>query len=578
MVNMLREYLISTLRLLPALREELRARTDWDEWEVSVCAALDALRREVGSSATRAVSTSFVLDQCRDFERRQRCMLPATSLYQAPKNGFLQLLVKQCGTYLDTHGGSEQQVDAILSDDMESALRDAITYSGYTDEYELVPCIELPSKDADDDTLRRLFFLRGRFPLRMFYAHSATIREYMYARAEYAKTSSKTKIEAFVRWLGRESIYQLMLICAFASAVIDRARVRAVPLPRHIADLQLTSLRTRLGINGNTEHVPRHLLTSFVCLHCRRFCGQLMTTTTDDDTSTANTSNTIDRSAAAKQRAVRNLATPIFESSSGSNLVACVHDTLESQTRIQRDARSDGRRLPQYSELVSLAREHGTLLHWYQEEAERSETSMYPPLPTIATNPEDSLQRSKDFIEKLSHLRTHDGNFGAYFEANLNASSPVIAPLSDLWKRRIDARNTQCTRDLSSIIDDDGHEKKQSMISLDIEEHYRRRWNELSGGHLRVGHRSEDPSDVRVNWVCVSARKKNERRKTQNTSASTTKMDAALTPRERQVAARQSGLHLRRDTRALYRYSLCSRKLLLEVTYDNARYTRTATI
>ena len=101
--------------------------------------------------------------------------------------------------------------------------------------------------------------------------------QYKAAAASYAKSPSPAFASALVVFLAEDaSLYQLLLVRAFAQAQIDEERIIAFPLSRHLADKQAAVLRERLRITDPTEPLPRHLLTTFVCRQCREFRGQLI--------------------------------------------------------------------------------------------------------------------------------------------------------------------------------------------------------------------------------------------------------------------------------------------------------------
>jgi hypothetical protein len=328
--------------------------------------------------------------------------------------------------------------------------------------------------------------------------------------------------------------------------------VRVIPLPRHLADLQVAALRTRLGIVRPDDPVPRHFLTAFVCIHCRRVCTHLIEDAPASAAAAA--AGAIDSTSTTPTTSKRGGGGgPVFETASGNTLVAIVHTTADIIAADERARRNPPGRYPHYDELP-----HGTrLVDYYLEHGARftdSDITFWPPMPTLASTPDDTAVTAVD-----AYLATrHTGRFDP---------AAAFAVGSDGSARR---------RAASRRVSRDDETNRAVLLPMTMvpgesaEETYLRRWNERSGGHLRVGHRSADPADRSFLWVCVSRRKKIEEKKldallTAAPTKATARARAAVTPREVDDASRAGQAQLFRAARANYGFSRCSWKQLIEV-------------
>ena len=148
------------------------------------------------------------------------------------------------------------------------------------------------------------------------------------------------------------SMYQLQLVHAFTQAVVDRASIYAEPLPAHLARQQAASLRERIGVPTDPR-CPRHMLTTFTCLVCRKFRGSVIGAHVDEETANE---------------------LPPF----GTELVSF------SSTSIQKRADELLRAgiMPSWQELCAQGAAHGSLFAWYKANAGIDmDMRPYPPDP-----------------------------------------------------------------------------------------------------------------------------------------------------------------------------------------------------
>jgi len=507
-VNVLREYLVFAVhRFIPHLHDELVTRTDWSRWHATVVACLDMMRlKPPAVSVMRTLNTA---------------LLPSKALYQVERESFVSVLSTACTVYLDSGqgktgnlDGSERLLDAAFTAEIDVCLRYMVEcYRKTPPSVALLPVTQVPRSWEE---FEREFVPRGRFPMRPFYATMEVIREYKAAASNYRKTPSPAIATGFVRFLAEDaSLYQLLLVRAFAQAQIDRARIYAFPLSRHLADKQAAVLRERLSIADANEPLPIHLLTTFVCRHCREFRGALIGPTAE---------------------ATKEL--PMF----GSELVAMTTTSIEQRAaaRLKRDG------FPSWSRLVDEARKSGSsLFDWFSANSSiDGDQTVYPPDPVVFSAPADATARCEHWANERDRER-RESPF----------SLDGVPPL-ELVRAAPSSSDASFFGALSlPPFEDDA-----------VFERFNERWAELNGRPFIVGHRSADPLDESIVWTCSSRKYKGAERKTHQTAAARQKVQDSITPQQRVSAMRSANQKRRHDMRTYHLYSLCSRSRLLAVS------------
>lgn len=326
----LREYLIFALeRWLPALRHELFARVNWASWETTVQLFGDKLRQRLDEryahahSAPRLLLTdysaySWIVQMAR--------LRPINNHYVAERKPFLERMLACMLAVMNNSGFASRPVDHVLPRETELLLWHSLchyrfprtappldlgkvrreqptgleTPADYSESdavfephYEVLlpPQIEymiepvpfealrdvLPPPDDDDGGhidqawIERELVAKARYPLGVFHADALVLRRFAEARTAYHIWSSEADIKQFVDWLAFEqkSAYQFYLLRAYLIAVQTYQETRTVPLPRHIVDHQLRTLRRSHCLPDN-EPVPQHMMRTLVCVGCQR--------------------------------------------------------------------------------------------------------------------------------------------------------------------------------------------------------------------------------------------------------------------------------------------------------------------
>lgn len=512
-VNVLREFMVHSLLLAVPIHAQICLQVDWRGWQQTVFSCVDMMRGAVVSTQIPFQNVASTIDAKQSNDYRP----PDDSLYVVQRKQFLNVLVDYCNVYMDRLGGSDRQIDAVFTTEMEMALRRTIFHSNYQPGMDLTPTVQIPPLDKELADLPR-YYARNLFPLRLFYASSDVIRQYNAARKNFQTNSSERSVHGFVVFLSMISMYQLQLVHAFAQACIDRLHIVAIPLPSHLAAAQIAAARVRFS-TPTTEPVPRHLLTSLLCIQCRRFCGHVAGPADD------------------------NAFPSSFQYACGSQLAVIANDSLEHlMTRTRADR---GGRLPTYRELPTGQR----LFDYYASEAvDTSSRSCYPADPSVF----DALPSAIHEAER--HPAVASGSLYAsvdFAECTVDGPHPVLAAPGP----------TVRSRGVMQMLNI-AHAEQE----LHFEEEFQRRWNEATGGHMVTGQRAHTAPDQRsIVWVCGSKRVKSEERKTRNTHVSETRIMEACTGTEVEVAKNTAERKRRQDMRQYYRYSLCQRMRLTEV-------------
>ena len=507
-VNVVREYLVFAIeRFVPHLHQELATRTEWVQWHGTVVQCMDAMRcKPAGISIFKTVDSS---------------LLPSKTLYQVERESFTAALASACTTFLDSGqgitnapDGSERALDAAFSADVEHVLRVLVDWYPTTSK-PLLPVTQCP---VDERDFHDNFVPFGRVPLVMLHATPAVVREYRAAYANYQRAPSPAVTTGFVRYLIKDaSLYQLMLVREFALAQIDRSRIYAFPLSKHLADKQASVMRERLQIDDN-EPLPLHLLTSFVCRRCREFRGALIDENADATTEL-----------------------PMF----GSELVAMTTTPIEAQVATNLERRG----FPQWSELVTEARDAGTsLFDWFRAKATiDGDTNVFPTDPVVFNAPDNAT----DVCEAWLESRPHTTFSVADYPITKTPNPAAAAAAADT--------------DVSVIIDLENLQTP-SFERNNVFEQFQMRWAALNRRPFVVGHRSNDSRDEVIVWTCASKRYKAEERKIHQTGAAMQKVEDSITPQQRTSALRSANQKRRHDMRCYHLYSLCSRTHLLAVS------------
>ena len=523
---------------------------EWVAWETAVIAAGDTMRDRVDASASvggggsgNGRRTRHILDATAGLARyASASAAAATSVHQ--RTSFYELLARTCMSYLDNQGGSENTLDAPWTVEMDLTLRACVRNVPWAADVELTPVDDLPLADMTVETWHDEYLARGRFPLRLFDAKLTVVWMVAAVRDAYARTGSIDYVNSLVRLIGRDSLFQLQLVHAFAQANVDRVNVRAVPLPAHIARYQADALRRRWGFAPD-ERAPDVLMAYLVCTRCRTFRGH--TTPAVDVYLTAK--NIVD-------------GTQTFESTIGMRKVMLVDEC--DQTRVARRVRERGNRLagrheldvrsevPNGSErqLGGRVRKYDNrtrLVDWYKREAVvNGRNSLYPPVPSDYRATPADLERTRQFIDRPL----------PEFEVDMDAPMPALRESS-----------TQLTAvpppfDMTMSIDD-FYRVHERVLNV---------WNTYTGGHLRVGHWTPRPDLERsLVWVCADKNSdqiaKKDRQAIQRREQAAQKeqraRDRAL--RDAKDAVKKTETKRRHDAHLHYRASLCARTRCDEV-------------
>ena len=535
-VNVLREHLVFVLsRFLPHVHEELCARTAWASWQTAVVACMDAMRDDGGGGGGSTTSSSSPPSSV--LRVVAPSTLPPKTLYQVKLVSFVEALAHECESFLDKGlpttalapsaaallvdngvDGCERPADAVFTPDMDLVLRHLLSrYRRWPDASgrsppPLLPVATMPTSYAEFEAA---YVPASAVPLVGFYATPTLVREYRAAHELYQAMPTAATAAALVRFVVECcGMYQFMLLHAFVRAQYDREHVYAFPLAEHLARAQARVLRARLGV-GSAAPLARHLMTSFVCVHCRRFCSKLVPADAEPDGALA---------------------------TSGSDRVCFQNTSLEH--RIAARLRAAAYRLPGYAELEAEAARHGgTLFEWYRANATVDDAAaIYPADPTSFNAPPYARAVAERWLDAVDAERPE--------RLELDAAEYV----------RDEARPTLHPREPSAPLAD----MARAVAAAEPDALHRAflaRWAERNGRAFLAGHRfvGDGGGGDSVIWTCGSKKYKTEERKTRKAADALHRIADAITVEERETAFRLAHTRRRRDYRSFYEYSLCPR-------------------
>ncbi len=508
LVVTVRECVVFVLqRLLPHVHEELCARTSWHKWQASVIDCMDTMRAMPPSptSVLRHVTPAT---------------LPVRSLYSIELQPFTEAMHAACTTLLDAGestandaDGSELPLNAMFIPELEYVLRHLVKQYGHASALE--PVVDVPridSADGDDwlGAFRREFVAHRRFPLTLFYATAETVAAYNDAVRLYQVDQVRAAPRDFALYLAKTAgMYQFLVVAAFVQAQVDASRVYAVPLAHHIAEKQAAALRRRFSLPPEAP-LPRHVLSTFVCLQCREFRGALVR--------------------------------PSGKRADGS-MYGSEHVAVQRYTLTRRVAETLARTgFPTYDACVREAQAvGGTLFAYYRAHATiDAATSIYPHDCTAFDAPPDALDVARTYVQRIA-----DDDPSPFSLTGLDDDAIALAPLTPPARKRAHVALDALESPLGQ--------------SHDAYARFLERWQMANGRRFLCGHRSSDPRDDMVLWTCAFKKYKVEERKTRQTVVAERKIANSITPMERQQAQRSANFRRRRDVRLYYHYSLCSR-------------------
>lgn len=325
-----RSYLIFALRRwLEPLRHELCSRVSWASWEESVAIFADGLRNRLDAlyvvpRPLGAFLTSFSAYQWMTNAARSR---PINNHYTSERESFIATLKRLMKTKVNNGGYGDRRVDAVVPRETEILILHLLqhwryariapplnfaavprhqqtstastsstavpVFEQFTEKIvtpQLVYLIEpvavqpLPSTISPDDAvavrahIKTEYVDRGLFPLGIFHAHKDVLDRFAKCRTAYHLSPSDPVVREFVDWLADYSAYQFFLLRTYARVVERYMEIHTEPLPRHIVEKQLDTLRRQYCIPPDVTPPP-HLMRSLVCFGCKR-CASVFPTAT----------------------------------------------------------------------------------------------------------------------------------------------------------------------------------------------------------------------------------------------------------------------------------------------------------
>jgi len=311
----LRQFVLFGLqRWHEAVRHELFARVEWGAWERQVWRAhgstLRALDAAYDTRPPCALGAFFAnYAQHRLLARFERESVLRAHI-ESGRETFLDALLRLMQNEITENGFGSKPIDHVLPRETPLLLRHLLAYYRYPRFAPLLPPVHaapVPAAPAaegagrvfeqyherivpaqleyliepvgahalplgervDGAWIERELVARARFPLAIFHASEHVLRRFAHVRTQYHLLPSDAVLDEFVEWLARQSPYQFYLLHAYARAVHQHLNIYSVPLPRHVAEHQLRSLRNYYCVPRG-KPVPDKLLTALVCVDCQR--------------------------------------------------------------------------------------------------------------------------------------------------------------------------------------------------------------------------------------------------------------------------------------------------------------------
>lgn len=314
-----REYLIYALqRWSESLRHELFGRIAWASWEESVTIAGDQLRRRLDElyvnpkAPLGAFITTYAPYHQMAVSARSR---PLNTHYMSEKEHFLSALKRLMKSHVNA-GYGDTGVDVVPTEtevliqhllqhwhyprvapplpfsavpqkpttaaSTASTSTTAPVFERYHEHInvpQLVYLIEpvaarLPPEIVGDTEaivkhIKTEYVARGRFPLGVFHASAEMLHRFAATRMSYHISPSDTVVKEFVEWLGTYSSYDFYLLLTYCRSIERYMEIHTFPLPRHVAEHQLRTLRAQYCVPDD-QPAPPHLMRSLVCTGCKR--------------------------------------------------------------------------------------------------------------------------------------------------------------------------------------------------------------------------------------------------------------------------------------------------------------------
>lgn len=305
-----REYIVFVMRRwCEPLRAAYERMVRWARWETQLLDAADRFRTEVAGCATAAAGEHWPVGELL-LDVRPHVALAGympTTQFRAHLEPFIGALLHRFA--LVTRGYTIRvrdewrdpfdlaPVDAVVPRETELLLRHLLAYWQYPTATQLAAgelLLDEYAQDGDDAThhqphdfviepapndsdsvpmVHSEWVPRARFPLGLFHASDESLKRFSAVRVAYAAASSaelaEEQLKAYVEWLASESAFQFQLMYAYCRAVDRHLHVRTFPLPRHIVEHQMHTLRNQNCMPTNAPVQP-HLLRGLVCVGCAR--------------------------------------------------------------------------------------------------------------------------------------------------------------------------------------------------------------------------------------------------------------------------------------------------------------------
>lgn len=596
----LREFLIFALdRWNEALLNELCARTDWAQWQLGNHIVADALRHNLDALyAVPGAKLGAYLTSYGPYERMKEATgdtarsAIVNNLYTVEKEPFLPAMLRMMTTLLNNDGYADVRVDHVMPTETPLMLRHLLMYWRYPryapplaladirraneqqqqqpsspndtggrqstqqlHEYSMPaqisfliePTTRLPDANASAEEIREQFVRRAHFPLRLFHVDEVTIMEFQRHRHIYHMTPGDPVITSYIEPLAKRSIYQFMVMYTYLQAIAVHMSLHTWPLPRHIVDHQLRTLRSHYCVPAN-QPVPRHLLKTLVCIGCQR-CSAVMPT-------------------ARKQQSVNGNDTLGAGVDIGCDQVRWVAET-DDDIVFEAVRKRGGALLPLEALLPAdswtRVLHHRARLHrrpydrYCTESQEESEELLAHPeqygnyLPVRATEAQIDERSARLFGSMFD-----EENVARY--ATPTDVRQLIKPLS---KPGAPLHLVASGRGKLGELDFDERlaDEANKRISLYIPEGSNMRSFQM-WGHALEG---RDPRYDTVRWVDATQRMKAESKKTKQLDNSRRTIDGIVEHEERATSLRTFDAKRRRDAQSMARVAQCSREQMLEV-------------
>jgi hypothetical protein len=308
MLLAVRDYIVFALRRwCEPLRRAFERLVPWGEWETKLITASDQLRRHIGTNSTVTGTWSAAQLLCNAEPYAQISLYMPMNQFRAHRAPFLHALLHRFS--LKSRGYSVktrtehcdpydlQPVDHVLPRETELLLRYSLNFWCYPRtlacatelpladftidgdgqrqplDFVIEPVFVDPAVALDEASIRSKLVQPARYPLSLFHASRAAIERFGWHRNAYLRAptdeQAETAVRHYVEWLASRSAYQYQLMFAFCRAVDRHMHVRSFPLPRHIVEHQMTTLRNQNCMPADAV-VPPHLLRALVCVGCAR--------------------------------------------------------------------------------------------------------------------------------------------------------------------------------------------------------------------------------------------------------------------------------------------------------------------